>query len=141
MVQQNLLNELENLLQQDQAFISDGTILKNAVIEAALKMDPKLLALLLQSELIKTHFFTAVAGALVFDKVRFQDFVSNKAFLPDSYTAFRNRIGLTIGRDYISQSRDVVVTSRTITRRFDEQVRVRFLPVFHRLHRRSAPQG
>ena len=35
----------------------------------------------------------------------------------------------------------LVVTSRTITRRFDEQVRVRFLPVFHRLHRRSAPQG
>ena len=63
MVQQNLLNELENLLQQDQAFISDGTILKNAVIEAALKMDPKLLALLLQSDLIKTHFFTAVAAS------------------------------------------------------------------------------
>lgn len=110
MAQQNLLQDLETVLQQDQTFISDGTILKNAVIEAALKMDPKLLALLLQSEPIKAHFFTEVAGALVFDKVRFQDFVSNKAFLPDSYTAFRNRIGLTTGRDYISQSRDVVLS-------------------------------
>ena len=53
MTQQNLLHDLETVLQQDQAFISDGTILKNAVIEAALKMDPKLLALLLQSEPIK----------------------------------------------------------------------------------------
>jgi adenine-specific DNA-methyltransferase len=107
---QNLFKDLESLLQQDQAFISDGAILKNAVTEAALNMDAGLLALLMQSPTIKAHFFTEVAGALVFDKVKFQDFVSNKAFLPDSYTAFKNRIGLTNGRgDYLSQSRDVVL--------------------------------
>jgi len=107
---QNLLDDLTALLQAEQAFISDGAILKNAVIEAALNMDARLLELLMQSETIKAHFFTEVAGALVFDKVKFQDFVSNKAFLPDSYTAFKNRIGLTNGRgDYLSQSRDVVL--------------------------------
>ncbi|WP_417249279.1 DNA methyltransferase [Celeribacter sp.] len=107
---QNLLDDLTALLQAEQAFISDGAILKNAVIEAALNMDARLLELLMQSETIKAHFFTEVAGALVFDKVKFQDFVSNKAFLPDSYTAFKNRIGLTDGRgDYLSQSRDVVL--------------------------------
>nr|WP_298058357.1 site-specific DNA-methyltransferase [uncultured Halomonas sp.] len=107
---QNLLKDLENLLQQDQSFISDGTILKNAVVEAALNMEPRLLELLMQSDTIKAHFFTEVAGMLVFDKVKFQDFVSNKSFLPDSYTAFKNRIGLTDGRrDYLSQSRDVVL--------------------------------
>ena len=107
---QNLFKDLESLLQQDQAFISDGAILKNVVIEATLNMDAGLLALLVQSPTIKAHFFTEVAGALVFDKVKFQNFVSNKAFLPDSYTAFKNRIGLTDGRgDYLSQSRDVVL--------------------------------
>ena len=107
---QNLLDDLTELLKADHAFISDGSILKNAVIEAALSLDPRLLELLMQSDRIKTHFFTEVAGALVFDKVRFQDFVSNKAFLPDSYTAFKNRIGLTDGRgDYLSQARDVVL--------------------------------
>lgn len=107
---QNLLDDLTELLQADQAFISDGAILKNVVIEAALNMDPALLALLMKSPKIKAHFFTEVAGALVFDKVKFQDFVSNKAFLPDSFTAFKNRIGLTDGRgDYLSQSRDVVL--------------------------------
>jgi len=107
---QNLLDDLTALLQAEQAFISDGAILKNAVIEAALNMDARLLELLMQSDTIKAHFFTEVAGALVFDKVKFQDFVSNKAFLPDSYTAFKNRIGLTDGRgDYLSQSRDVVL--------------------------------
>ena len=107
---QNLLDDLTALLQAEQAFISDGTILKNAVIEAALNMDARLLELLMQSDTIKAHFFTEVAGALVFDKVKFQDFVSNKDFLPNSYTAFKNRIGLTDGRgDYLSQSRDVVL--------------------------------
>lgn len=107
---QNLFKDLESLLQQEQSFISDGAILKNAVVEAALNLDSRLLELLMQSDTIKSHFFTEVSGVLVFDKVKFQDFVSNKAFLPDSYTAFKNRIGLTDGRrDYLSQSRDVVL--------------------------------
>jgi adenine-specific DNA-methyltransferase len=105
---QNLFEDLENLLQQDQSFISDGAILKNAVIEAALNLDPALLKILLQSEKIKDHFFTDVSGTMVFDKVKFQEFVSNKAFLPDSYTAFKNRIGLMDGNgSYLGQSRDV----------------------------------
>lgn len=107
---QNLLDDLTELLRAEQSFISDGAILKNAVIEAALNMDARLLELLMQSNTIKDHFFTPVAGVLVFDKVKFQDFVSNKAFLPDSYTAFKNRIGLTDGHgDYLSQSHDVVL--------------------------------
>jgi len=107
---QNMLDNLKHLLHKDQLFISDGAILKNAVIEAALNMDARLLELLMQSDTIKAHFFTSVAGALVFDKVKFQDFVSNKQFLPDSYTAFKNRIGLTDGGgDYLRQSGDVVL--------------------------------
>lgn len=107
---QNLLDDLAELLKVEQAFISDGAILKNAVIEAALNMDARLLELLMQSETIKAHFFTEVAGVLIFDKTDFQEFVSNKNFLLDSYTAYRNRIGLTDGRgDYLSQSRDVVL--------------------------------
>lgn len=106
---QNLINDLEALLQQDQSLISDGHILKNAVIERAAKMDAGLLGLLMQSDAIRKHFFVEVEGTLIFDKARFQDFVSNKAFLPDSYTAFKNRIGLTDVRGYLKESRDVVL--------------------------------
>ena len=107
---QNLLDELTEILQAEQSFISDGDILKNVVIEAALNMDPRLLGVLIQSDRTKDHFFTEVDGILVFDKVKFQDFVSNKAFLPDSYTTFKNRIGLTDGSgNNLSQSRDVVL--------------------------------
>lgn len=110
---QNLLKDLESLLQKDQSFISDGAILKNAVIEAALNMDARLLKLLMESDTMKSHFFTEVSDAMVFDKTKFQDFVSNKGFLPDSYTAFKNRIGLTDRRgDYLSQSDDVILQSK-----------------------------
>lgn len=54
---QNLINDLEALLQQDQSLISDGHILKNAVIERAAKMDAGLLGLLMQSKHHPKAFF------------------------------------------------------------------------------------
>ena len=105
----NLIKDLETLLRKEPSLLSDGKILKNAVIERALKMDASLLALLMQSDSIKRHFFTDVDGTLVFDKVKFQEFVSNKEFLPDSYTSFKNRIGLMDGADYIKKSSYVVL--------------------------------
>ena len=93
-VMQNLLKDLQTLLEQDPRFMTDGKILKNAIVEAALKPDAGLVKLLLGNEVIRKHFFLDVDGTLVFDKVKFQDFVSNKQFLPDSYTAFKNKLGL-----------------------------------------------
>lgn len=106
---QNLLKELETILCEEPSLMSDGEILKNAVVERALKMDEDLLALLVQSEPIKKHFFVEVAGTLIFDKVKFQEFVSNKVFLPDSYTSFKNRIGLMDGSDYLKKSNEIVL--------------------------------
>lgn len=106
---QNLLKDLEQVLAEDQSLISDGKILKNAVVERALKADVALIKLLLQSPSIKEHFFQDVDGVLVFDKVKFQEFVSNKQFLPDSFTAFKNKIGLTDGNSYLKENKDVVL--------------------------------
>jgi adenine-specific DNA-methyltransferase len=66
--------------------------------------------MLLKSANIKRHFFTEVDGILVFDKIKFQHFVSNKEFLPDSYTAFKNKIGLVNENgDYLANSQAVVL--------------------------------
>jgi len=50
-----------------------------------------------------------VDGVLVFDKEKFMRFVNNKAFLPDSYTSFKNKIGLAAGERYLSENKDVVL--------------------------------
>lgn len=106
---QNLLNDLALLLAEDDRLVVEGKLLKNKVIELALNVDVSLIKLLLKSDVIKQHFFTQVDDVLVFDKIKFQQFVSNKQFLADSYTAFKNKIGLTANKDYLTDSREVVL--------------------------------
>lgn len=108
----NLFHVLEKLLRNESRYCSeDGILLKNAIVEAALAMRPELIKLLLTHEGLKANFFTDVDGLLVFDKVRFQKFVMNKRFLPDSYTSFKNKIGLTNEDDnFVAESREVVLS-------------------------------
>ncbi len=109
---QNLFEDLKQLLAQDERLTTeDGKLLKNMIIELGLKLDADLLRLLLSHDRIRQHFFAEVDGILVFDKDRFLQFVSNKQFLPDSYTAFKNKIGLSDdgGRSYLSRRREVAL--------------------------------
>lgn len=108
----SLFKELEQLLRNESAYCSeDGILLKNAIVEAALALRPSLIKLLLSHDGLKRNFFTEIDGVLVFDKIKFQKFVMNKRFLPDSYTSFKNKIGLTTeDGDFISDSREVVLS-------------------------------
>ena len=107
---QNLLENLKNLLQKDERLVSEGEILKNKIIELAIKLDKDLIKLLLADKQMKEIFFTEVGKATIFDKDKFIKFVSNKQFLPDSYTAFKNKIGLTIDDEFISKKKEVVLS-------------------------------
>lgn len=107
---QNLLKELTDLLTGDDRLVSEGKLLKNKVVELALALDPKFLQLLLTNDAIKSHFFTVLDTIVVFDKVKFQKFVSNKQFLPDSYTSYKNKIGLTSCDTFLTENRDVVLS-------------------------------
>ncbi len=90
----NLLDNLKNLLQKDERLVSEGELLKNKIIELAIKLDKDLIELLLSDNQMKEIFFIEVGKATIFDKDKFIKFVSNKQFLPDSYTAFSQNIGL-----------------------------------------------
>lgn len=107
----NLFHELETLLRADSRYcMDDGTLIKNKIVSDALSLNPVLLKYLVSNENLKNNFFRELDGMLIFDKVKFQQFVMNKSFLPDSYTAYKNKIGLTTedGR-FISESREVVL--------------------------------
>jgi len=106
----NIFEQLTDLLKKDERLVSqDGIILKNQTQELARKNDPALIKLLLSDKAIKQHFFFEVEKTLIFDKEKFIRFVSNKQFLPDSYTAFKNKIGLTAGDEYVSENKEVVL--------------------------------
>lgn len=105
----NFFETVLTVLKSDERFVAeDGTFLRNAVYEAAMKMDAKLIRLLLKNEETCTRFFTDVDGVKVFDKTGFAWVINNRQFLPDSYTRFKNRIGLADERgELISASGDV----------------------------------
>lgn len=105
----NFFETVLSVLKSDERFVAeDGTFLRNAVYEAAMKMDAKLIRLLLENEETCTRFFTDVDGVKVFDKTGFAWVINNRQFLPDSYTRFKNRIGLADERgELISSSGDV----------------------------------
>lgn len=106
---QNLIEDLKEFLQQDKRLVVDGKLLKNKIIELALQLDPNLIKMLVSHESLKKHFFQKVDTVLVFDKIKFQKFVSNKAFLPDSYTSFKNKIGLIDNDEFIKENKNVVL--------------------------------
>ena len=106
---QNLYEDLTKLLESNERYLVDGILSKDKVAEDALAMDPDLLKALTTNESIKNHFFEKIGAILVFDKVKFQKFVLNKDFLPDNYTAFRNKVGMNKNDEYITESNDVVL--------------------------------
>ncbi|MCT7746677.1 MAG: site-specific DNA-methyltransferase [Lactobacillus iners] len=97
------------LLTNDKYKAEDGKLLKAVVYSDVMGMSEDLLILLLSNEDVKETFFKDVQGTLVFDKQKFAWFMESKEFLPDSYTAYTNKIGLTHNGSFISQTNDVVL--------------------------------
>ena len=59
---------------------------------------------------MKDKFFITINDIIVFDQKKFVQFINNKEFLPDSYTALKNMIGLADNNNqFINESNDVVL--------------------------------
>lgn len=107
---ENYLSELELLLSKNQNYVVEGTVNKNKVAELAHKYDAELIDLLAGNEAMRKLFFVeAQKDLLMFNKDKFIQFISNKEFLPDSFTAYKNKIGLATGTELLSEKKDVVL--------------------------------
>lgn len=99
---------LKVLKEDERFFTEDGQLLRNTVYEAAMKMDSNLIKALYRNEETKAKFFVDVDGIAVFDKIGFGWVINNREFLPDSYTRYKNKIGLVNNKgEYISNLNDV----------------------------------
>jgi len=74
---QNLFKDLEQLLLQCDDYSIDDKLNKPKIEEQALSLEPQLLKILLSHAGLKKHFFQDIDSVLVFDKVKFQKFISN----------------------------------------------------------------
>lgn len=109
-MKKNIFKLVEEKLKINKKYLSeDGKLLKAIVYSDVMNMDKTLLSLLLSEKNIKNTFFEEVEGTLVFDKQKFTWFLDSKEFLPDSYTKYMNKIGLTHNGNFISKLNDIVL--------------------------------
>ena len=106
---QSLIDDLTALLATEPSYIIDGKVAKDIIVESALNLDTTLLDLLASDQMMAKQFFKKTKDYLIFDKVKFQKFILNKDFLPDSYTQFQINIGLSTEEDYIKDDDRVVL--------------------------------
>ena len=106
---QSLIDDLTALLATEPSYVIDGKIAKDIVVESALNLDKTLLELLASDNKMTKQFFKKSNDYLIFDKVKFQNFIMNKDFLPDSYTQFKINIGLSTHENYINDDDRVVL--------------------------------
>jgi adenine-specific DNA-methyltransferase len=101
---------LEQQLKKEINFVSDnGELKKWVVIDKARNFDEELIELLLENETLKEKFFVKVKDVLVFKQNLFIDFLEQKNYLNDSYTRYKNKVGLTIDGKYLKQRNEVAL--------------------------------
>lgn len=105
-----VFDRLTTLLNQEPSFVIEGDLNKNIIAEAARRYDSKLLEILRSDDKISKLFFSTIGKEVIFKKDVFLQFISQKEFLPDSYTAFKTKIGLGIDENhYLSEDSRVVL--------------------------------
>ena len=108
MPKQNFSEKLTALLKTDPDFLDDtGELIPAAVRDHAWQLNHDLIKLLLTDAEIKATFFDEIDGHWVFNHNTFINYITDKNFLANSYTQFRNRIGLNIGDKFLRERGEV----------------------------------
>jgi adenine-specific DNA-methyltransferase len=103
-----LYETLERQLKKEPNFVTDeGELKKWVVLNKAQNFDEELIGLLLDNADLKEKFFVKVKDSLVFNQNLFSQFLEQKNYLNDSYTQYKNKVGLTIDGKYLKQRNEV----------------------------------
>ena len=108
MPKENFNEKLTMLLKRNRDFLDDtGELIPAAVRDHAWRLDHNLIKLLLTDDEIKATFFDEIQGHWVFNYNIFIDYITDKNFLVNSYTQFRNKIGLNIDGKFLRERGEV----------------------------------
>lgn len=103
------IDDILSIFKDDERIYVNNEYIIGKIQELALKYDEKLISTLLNNNEMKIHFFKEVGGALIFKREEFVEFIGGKYYLEDSYTKYRNKIGLAVDNNYIKENREVVL--------------------------------
>ncbi len=105
-----LYETLAQQLRKEPNFVTDnGELKKWVVLNKARNFDEELIGLLLDNADLKEKFFVNVKGTLVFNQNLFVQFLEQKNYLNDSYTQYKNKVGLTIDGKFLKQRNEVAL--------------------------------
>ena len=106
-----IFNEkLINLLKTEPRFVDDaGELIPAAVRDHAWRLDHGLIRLLLTDKEIKAKFFDDIEAHWIFNHNTFINYITHRNFLANSYTQFRNKIGLNIDSKFLPERGEVAL--------------------------------
>ena len=108
MPKQNFNEKLTALLKRNSDFLDDaGELIPAAVRDHAWQLNHDLIKLLLTDDEIKATFFDEINGHWVFNHNTFINYITDKNFLANSYTRFRNKIGLNVEGKFLRERGEV----------------------------------
>lgn len=105
----NLVDILE-VFKDDERIYINGEYIIGQIQELALKYDERVMKAILDNERLRKDFFIEVSGALIFKREEFIKFIGSKEYLKNSYTKFKNTIGLTLGEKPMRNNKEVVLS-------------------------------
>lgn len=105
---------LEKQLKKETNYVTDnGELKKWVVIDKAQSYDAELLTLLLENKELTAKFFIEIKDTakkepvFVFNQALFIQFLEQKNYLNDSYTAYKNKVGLNIDGKFLKQRNEI----------------------------------
>ncbi len=106
-----VIKELINkILQSDERLWNEGKTELNQtlLLDLVENIDEKVIELLLQEKELREKFFIKIKDVYVFKTNDFRFFMEENK-VDNSYTAYKNRIGLTDGKKFLKDTNDVVL--------------------------------
>lgn len=100
--------KLREQLKINSKFVDEeGNLLENNIINSTLTDDNDLFDILIDDPEIRNHFFYAKDNIFIFKKEEFLDYIFEKNIFDNSYTKFRNKIGLNVGNKFLNERNEV----------------------------------
>ena len=104
-----LIKEINHVLKDFPQFWEGETLHRSMVIQAINQKEPKLIKALIYNEKIKSIYSTIIDGIVIFDFDKLISLLKYKEYWPDSFTKYRNSIGLTTDGKYLDRNTNVVL--------------------------------
>ncbi|TMS55172.1 site-specific DNA-methyltransferase [Acinetobacter lwoffii] len=104
-----LIQTLKKILKQFPKFWNGENLQRSLVIDAIQKKEADLVKALINNSKIKSIYSTDVDGVLIFDFDKLISLLKYKEYWADSFTKYRNKVGLTSEGKYLDYNSDVVL--------------------------------